>query len=226
MGLSEEMAERQRQAVESLIEAQRSGQIEAVETTLSLLSGQEEEVLRLRYGIGRAQLRTQREIGEAVGSSAGRVGQIEEKAKRRLGWFGRMVGPVGSPAVERYAVKARAERLEEERRKDADARERAVELERRRQDKAERGDARRAKARTKAWQRKLDKAVVDRDALSAAKELLIPRIAQLERRGWLARNILPHASVLARSRAELVALEEKIRDADAAIAKIRSEPPD
>ena len=59
MGLSEEMAERQRQAVESLIEAQRSGKIEAVETTLSLLSGQEEEVLRLRYGIGRAQLRTQ-----------------------------------------------------------------------------------------------------------------------------------------------------------------------
>ncbi len=44
MGLSEEMAERQRQAVESLIEAQRSGKIEAVETTLSLLSGQEEEV--------------------------------------------------------------------------------------------------------------------------------------------------------------------------------------
>lgn len=226
MSLREEMAERQRQAVESLIEAQRSGKLEAVETTLSLLSGQEEEVLRLRYGIGRAQLGTQREIGEAIGLSAGRVGQIEEKAKRRLGWFGRMVGPVGSPAVERYAVKARAERLYQERRKDADAQVRAVEIERRRQEKVERADARRAKARTKAWQRKLDKAVADRHALSTEKDILVARIAQMERRGWLARNILPHDRVLARSRAELVELDEKIQDTDVAITKIRSAPPD
>ena len=105
MGLIEELAERQRLAVASLIAAEQSGDIAAVETALSLLSVQEEEVLRLRYGIGRAQLRTQREIGEVVGLSGSRVAQIEEKAKRRLGWFGRMVGPVGSPAgraIRRY----------------------------------------------------------------------------------------------------------------------------
>lgn len=224
MGLTEEMAERRRQAVESLIAAQQSGDTAGVETTLSLLSAQEEEVLRLRYGIGRTRLGTQREIGLAMGLSGSSVARIEEKAKRRLGWFGRMVGPVGSSAVERYAAKQRAERADEERRKEEEVRAKAAAAERRSQEKRDRDDLRRAKARTYHWQRKIDQAVADRDALANSKDLLGGRIARLERRGWLARRILPHESVLDRSRAELAELEEKIREADRTIAKLRSSP--
>ena len=126
--------------------------------------------------------------------------------------------------VERYADTKRAEHADEERRKEEQAREEAAEIERRRQEKADRDDVRRAKASTIAWQRKIDKTAAVRDALSTAKGMLVARIAQIERRGWLARSTVPHESVLSRSRGALVELDEKIREADASTAPLRSVP--
>ena len=48
------------------------------------LSAREREIIRLRYGFGRAEEVTQREIGEQLGISRSYVSRIEKKAIRKL----------------------------------------------------------------------------------------------------------------------------------------------
>lgn len=225
MGILEDAAERARQAVEALKAASQASDDTTVNTVLSLLSAQEEEVVHYRYGLGREHLKTFRQIGEAMGLSAQRVGQIEHKARRRLSWFVRCVGPVGSPAIARYASETLARRAEIERLRRERIEQEAAAKARRRAKKAERDEVRRAKARSKARQRKIDTLVMERDALAGPMARLRNRIGAIERRGWLARHILPHDSVLARLHAGLADLELKIGKADAGIAKLRASPP-
>ncbi len=225
MDFLDEARERERQAIASLSAANEALDSATVDTMLSLLSVQEEQVLRYRHGLGRRRLQTVREIGEVMGLSRQRVSQIERKARRRLAWFVRSVGPVGSLAVEHYVVEKRERRAEAERLRRVQAEEQDARKAQRRQAKAVRADARRAKARARTWQRNIDQVTGERNRGARAKALLLERIATIEGRGWLARAILPHDSVLTRLRAELSELQEKIGQADAEIDRLRTSPP-
>ena len=212
--------------MDSLQAAYRGAAPASIDPLLSLLDPVEEEVVRLRYGFARIKVRTFREIGQVVGRSNQRVGQIHDKACRRIRWFVVHGGPIGSPTLLEFVFAKRNEMLEKERNVREAADEKAAASERRRREKVERDDVRRAKARTKAWQRKLDKAVADRDALSIDRAALAARIAKMELRGWIARTILPRDGVLVAARAKLVDLDLRILAADASIARIQSTPPD
>ncbi|RIV84840.1 hypothetical protein D2V17_11225 [Aurantiacibacter xanthus] len=225
MGILEDAAEGARQAVEAMKAASQASDDTTVNTVLSLLSAQEEEVVRYRYGLGREHLKTFRQIGEAMGLSAQRVGQIEHKARRRLSWFVRCVGPIGSPAFARYSSETLARRAEIERLRRERIEQEAATKARRRAEKAERDEVRRARARSKAWQRKIDTLVMERDAVAGTIARLRDRISEIERRGWLARYILPHDRVLARLYAKLADLEAKVKAAGSGIARLRASPP-
>lgn len=225
MGILEDAAEGERQAVEALKAASQASDDTVVNMVLSLLSAQEEEIVRYRYGLGREHLKTLRQIGEAMGLSQQRVGQIEHKARRRLSWFVRYVGPIGSPALARRASETFARRAEIERLRNERIEREAAAKARRRAKKAENDEARRARARSKAWKRKVDTLVMERDALAWTMAHLRIRIGEIERRGWLARHVLPHGSVLARLYSGLADLEMKIDEADAGIARLRALPP-
>ncbi len=58
--------------------------IEQLEDSLKLLSPREEQVLRLRYGLGGGEIKTLEEIGSMFGVSRERVRQIEQKGLRKL----------------------------------------------------------------------------------------------------------------------------------------------
>lgn len=225
MDYLDEARERERQAIAAISAANEAADNAAVDAMLSLLSAQEEEVVRFRYGLGRPRLKTVREVGEIMGLSRQRVSQIEHKARRRLSWFVRTVGPIGSPAVDRYVIEKRERRTEADRLRRVQAEEQNARKAQRRQEKAVRDDVRRAKARARAWQRSVGQATGERDRGARAKALLVDRIATIEGRGWFARTILPHDSVLTRLRAELVDLEVKIRRADAEIDRLLTSPP-
>lgn len=218
-------AEMRQLAIEALEAANRAGHGSAIDTILSLLTSQEEDVIRHRHGLGRDRLRTLREIGDVMGLSGQRVSQIEHKARRRLSWFVRMVGPVGSPAVRRYATEKREERAAAQRARCEQVENEAAARAQRIAAKAERDDIRRAKARTRAWQRKIDTALADRDRRASAIESLTGRISHIDRRGWLARHFLPHDFVLVRLRAALVGLETEMDEVDALIERLRAPPP-
>ena len=57
---------------------------EKVEGTLKVLSDREEEIIRLRFGIGREMPYTLEEIGRVMGLSRERVRQIEATALRKI----------------------------------------------------------------------------------------------------------------------------------------------
>jgi RNA polymerase primary sigma factor len=57
---------------------------EKVKATLKVLSGREEEIIRLRFGIGRDMPYTLEEIGRVMGLSRERVRQIEATALRKI----------------------------------------------------------------------------------------------------------------------------------------------
>jgi len=225
MDVLDQAAERARQALATLSAANERGDSATIDTTLLLLSAQEEDVVRYRYGLGRPRLETLREIGEIMGLSRQRVSQIEHKAQRRLSWLVRAVGPVGSPAVARYVIDMRERRAEAERLRRTRVEQQEATRARRRQEKAEREEAARAKARTKAWQRKIQAAEVMRGQLNKEVAVLADRIGRMGQRGWLARTILPYETVLSRLRGELRDLEEKVAAVDAAVAGLRDAPP-
>ncbi len=58
--------------------------VEHLEDSLKLLSPREEQVLRLRYGLGGQEIKTLEEIGSMFGVSRERVRQIEQKGLRKL----------------------------------------------------------------------------------------------------------------------------------------------
>lgn len=58
--------------------------IEHLEDSLKMLSPREEQVLRLRYGLGGQEIKTLEEIGQMLGVSRERVRQIEQKGLRKL----------------------------------------------------------------------------------------------------------------------------------------------
>ncbi len=60
-----------------------------LETALAHLPGNEQRVLRMRFGIGTPQLETLEEIGQVLGVTRERIRQIESKALRRLQLRGR-----------------------------------------------------------------------------------------------------------------------------------------
>ena len=222
MDIYKEMREEQRLAMESVKLAYQAGDSAAVDILLSMFPAQEEEVVRLRWGLGRAPLRTLREIGEIMGLSGSRVSQIDHKARRRLSSCLRTIGPIGSIELERYALAVRNRHLENEDCIRKRAAEKVAAAERRQKEKAERHEARRAKARAKHWQRRIDRATAERDGTAKVRALLSERILRIERRGWMAKTFLPHRSILARLRSELVDLDAKILEQDAAIAKIKT----
>ena len=221
MDIYKETREAQRLAMESVKLAYQAGDSTAVDILLSMFPVQEEEVIRLRWGLGRAQLRTRREIGEMIGLSGSRVSHIDHKARRTVSSCLRTIGPIGSIELERYALGVRNRRQEAERCVRQRAAEKAATTERRRKEKSERHEARRAKARAKYWQRRIDRATAERDGFANARALLRQRILRIERRGWLARTLLPHQSVLGRLRVEVSDLDQKVREADATIAILR-----
>jgi RNA polymerase sigma factor (sigma-70 family) len=57
---------------------------EKIESTLKVLNGREEEIIRLRFGIGRQMPYTLEEIGRVMGLSRERVRQIEATALKRI----------------------------------------------------------------------------------------------------------------------------------------------
>ncbi|PKP94144.1 MAG: hypothetical protein CVT77_03470 [Alphaproteobacteria bacterium HGW-Alphaproteobacteria-16] len=218
--------DKNKEILASLTVAVRETGPASVDPILSLLSSQEEEIVRLRYGFGRTQIGTYRQLGEVVGLSASRVAQIHDKAFRRMRWFIGRGGPVGSPALASYANQKRQEAVEDERLRQIQDEERLAEIERKREEKIERADRRRARARKSLWQRKLSKAIADQVALEEARIRLDHRIAKLERRGWLTRTVLPHDSVLGKLRDERSLLDGKIREMGLAIVALRSALPD
>lgn len=62
----------------------RQDLLEHLEDSLKLLTPREEQVLRLRYGLGGEEIRTLEEIGDMFGVSRERVRQIEQKGLRKL----------------------------------------------------------------------------------------------------------------------------------------------
>jgi len=58
--------------------------MEHLEDSLKLLTPREEQVLRLRYGLGGGEIKTLEEIGSMFGVSRERVRQIEQKGLRKL----------------------------------------------------------------------------------------------------------------------------------------------
>lgn len=220
------MDDKDKEVLASLTTAARDSGPASVDPILSLLSSQEEEVVRVRYGFGRAQLGTYRQLGEVLGLSASRVAQIHDKAFRRMRWFIREGGPVGSAALAGYAKRKREEAAEEDRLRQLRGEEKLAEIERKRREKIERADRRSARGRKNQWQRKLSKAIADQVALEKARIRLDHRIAKMERRGWLTRTVLPYDSVLGKLHDERTLLDGKIREMAIAIAALRSASPD
>jgi len=62
----------------------RQDLVDQLEDALKLLSPREEQVLRLRYGLGGEEIKTLEEIGNMFGVSRERVRQIEQKGLRKL----------------------------------------------------------------------------------------------------------------------------------------------
>jgi RNA polymerase primary sigma factor len=58
--------------------------VDALDTSIDSLARREAQVVRMRYGLGCGDPMTQRAIGERVGLSAGRIGQIQARALRKL----------------------------------------------------------------------------------------------------------------------------------------------
>jgi hypothetical protein len=61
---------------------------EKIEAMLRVLDPREEEIVRLRFGIGRDMPYTVEEIGRVMGLSRERVDQIEATAAEKIGWKG------------------------------------------------------------------------------------------------------------------------------------------
>ena len=197
-----------------------------MERLLGTLTKREEQIVRLRHGVSTTARHTQRQVSELIGLSSSRVGQIELKAFRRLAWIINACPDGDTVAVEELIREREAAAAEQ-----AQERERAHnallrQMERRRLEKDQRDELRRAKARSGAWKRKLALAQNEHQKLCEQARAVGYRIDRMERRCWLTRWLFASASRLATLRDEEQRIKSAIEVSDLAIAKIRLSDPE
>jgi hypothetical protein len=192
---------------------------------LATLEPKEEQIVRLRIGGGEGEAQTQRAVARAVGISPGRIGQIESKAFRRIIWVINNLG-TDEAVLDALIAKRRADRAREAEIASRSAETAAREREQKRTDALRRDERRRAKARKKAWERKLRKSEEQHQVLNTEAAYLARRINGLEGRGWVARTFLPRNSEIDRLRARARQCGIEIEEAGAEIARIRSSLPE
>jgi hypothetical protein len=195
----------------------------AVEKLISTLTAREQQIVRMRHGLGSLPPHTFTKIGEVVGLSKDRVSKIERRAFRKLRWIVDAADIDDDAALDEFLQKEFFQKQADEERI-AEAAERDREQKRRIKD--EKYEIRLAKARTRGWKRRLQVAEAEHQAISDKAVQLQGDIARMERRGWLARTVLPHQSRLAVLREDAAQLVQALEVSASAIRRIRAaEPP-
>jgi chromosome segregation ATPase len=158
--------------------------------------------------------------------SPSRIGQIEDKAFRRIRWVCNNIDIHDRSALDALIARRRDEAAEAERIRKRDALQKALDQERKRKAKQDRDEVRRAKARDSAWNRKLRVAQAELDRMRSDAQFFAEQIAQIEQRANWLRAILPRDRQLAALREQADEIRDAIASAEASISNMLASPPD
>ncbi|GAN80416.1 sigma factor-like helix-turn-helix DNA-binding protein [Acidocella aminolytica] len=198
---------------------------DTIEGLLSTLTEQQEQIVRLRHGIGPYPTHTLAQIGDIVGLSKERVRQIENRAFRQFRWIIHHQDVDDELAFASYLKQRAAKSAAVEQQRQQAAISKIREVERKRHDKEQRAEARRTHARKAARERKLKQTESEYQGMKGQADIIQKKIAKIERRGWFARTILPHESKLAALHKKNEQLRQRIETATAILAQIVNNSP-
>ena len=197
-----------------------------VERLIAMLEPHEQQVVRLRIGLGPSPALTLAATAKIVGVSPSRIGQIEDKAFRRIRWVCNNIDIHDRSALDALIARRRDEAAEAERIRKRDALQKALDQERKRKAKQDRDEVRRAKARDSAWNHKLRVAQAELDRMKSDAQFFAEQIAQIEQRANWLRAILPRDRQLAALREQANEIRDAIASAEASISNMLASPPD